>query len=156
MKFTDTRCHFKKLCLWSKFHVMFIFRYMIDWVSSMSREHASGYMRRPCKGHGMGCKWLLLLLKPNAIERLNSISWWQTIIQLTEYYVFKSFIHLSVWKYCISMGNISNCYENIYHSLVHLKISGKLRVHNFMTSMSWAHTKLIEMTRRPNQQNLLY
>ena len=30
----------------------------------MSREHASGYMRRPCDGHGMGC-WWLLSLKPN-------------------------------------------------------------------------------------------
>ena len=26
----------------------------------MTREHASGYMRRLCKGHGMGCFWLLL------------------------------------------------------------------------------------------------
>ncbi len=27
----------------------------------MSREHASGYMRSPCKGHEMGCLQLLLL-----------------------------------------------------------------------------------------------
>ena len=25
----------------------------------MSREHASGYMRHPCKGHGVACFWLL-------------------------------------------------------------------------------------------------
>ena len=24
--------------------------------------HGSSYMRRPCKGHGVGCMWLLLLL----------------------------------------------------------------------------------------------
>ncbi len=28
--------------------------------SLTSREHASGYMRCPCKGHKMGCLWLLL------------------------------------------------------------------------------------------------
>ncbi len=33
----------------------------IDWVRVLtSREHASGYMRRPCNGHEMGCLWLLL------------------------------------------------------------------------------------------------
>ena len=28
-------------------------------LSLTSCEHASGHMRRPCKGHGMGCLWLL-------------------------------------------------------------------------------------------------
>ena len=27
---------------------------LIDWVEFDIREHASGYMRRPCKGHGDG------------------------------------------------------------------------------------------------------
>ncbi len=40
--------------------------YVSNWLSKSltSREHASGYMRRPCEGHEMGCL-LLLLLKPN-------------------------------------------------------------------------------------------
>ena len=39
---------------------------VIDWLgkSLTSREHASGYMKRPCNGHEMGCLWLLPL-KPN-------------------------------------------------------------------------------------------
>ena len=36
---------------------------LIRW-SLLFNEHASGYMRRPCKGHGIGCLWLLLP-KPN-------------------------------------------------------------------------------------------
>ncbi len=39
--------------------------YNSSWLGHLtSREHAGGYMRRPCKGHEMGCLWLLLL-KPN-------------------------------------------------------------------------------------------
>ncbi len=33
--------------------------------SLTSPEHASGYMRHPCKGHGVGCLSLILLSKPN-------------------------------------------------------------------------------------------
>ena len=35
----------------------------LNWLiglSLTSREHASGYMRRPCKGHVVGCLWLVL------------------------------------------------------------------------------------------------
>ena len=36
---------------------------IVDWLgrSLTSHEYTSGYMRRPCKGHEMGCFWLLLL-----------------------------------------------------------------------------------------------
>ena len=33
---------------------------MIDWVDLLSCQHTSGYVRRMCKGHGIGCLWFLL------------------------------------------------------------------------------------------------
>ena len=45
----------------------------IDWLSRSltSREHASGYMRHPCRRHEMGCL-LLLLLKPEGEKRYEN------------------------------------------------------------------------------------
>ena len=39
---------------------------LIDWVEVLHPVmDASGYVRCPCKGHGVGCLWVLLLLKTN-------------------------------------------------------------------------------------------
>ena len=34
-------------------------------LSSSSHQHTTSYVRRSCKGHGISCWWLPLLLKPN-------------------------------------------------------------------------------------------
>ena len=42
--------------------------YRLFGYSLTSHEHASAYMRCPCKGHGVGCLWLLPP-KPNTVRR---------------------------------------------------------------------------------------
>ncbi len=48
---------------------------LIDWLSRSltSREHTSGYMRLPCKGHGEDCSWLFF---PKPITQLSGLIDW--------------------------------------------------------------------------------
>ena len=59
---------------------------MIDWLigwSLTSCEHASSYMRCPCKGHGIGCLWLLL---PKPTQEVTSdmkfTEWGQHLVEI--------------------------------------------------------------------------
>ena len=63
---TDSHFTWQKIIVWNYdqgIHKVYSTKHdlhgLIDWVEFNVRRLASGYMRRPCEGHGVGCLWLL-------------------------------------------------------------------------------------------------
>ena len=107
---------------------------LIGW--SLYHEHASGYMRHPCQGHGEGSFWVLL--KPNTggdyrftdCEGYFKIKqWWWMIFVLTKLIIVMRIAlmmedkspwqqqHSSWWKLIWFEGFVHYNRTNYYHSV---------------------------------------